>query len=284
MEIGFSQSIDGAEQTLGSVFVRSFVRSNERIDDLQRDGLMILQRPDSFRFGTDAVLLSDFAQVKPHQRVVDLGAGTGILCLLMAANESGATFDAVEIQEDMADMARRSVEMNRLESRIRVHNIDMRKAWTQLGHQAFDHVVCNPPYSPAGTSIKSQDEGISTARHAMDLTLAEIAQSGSRLLRNGGRMALIYPAPRMLQLMQALVEENLQPKRIRIIQDRPDAVPKLIMLEAVKGAKPMLHWMPPLILRQRDGSWTRERNRIYHIEDDNAVINPDELIDKDKTN
>lgn len=236
---------------------------NERLDDLQRGGMKIIQRADAFRFGTDAVLLADFAEVKRRDIVADLGCGTGVLCLLMAAREETATFDAIEIQPDMADMAHRSVRVNGLENRIRVHALDMRLAAQTLGYTRHTLVVCNPPYSPKGTSLESQHPSTKIARHAGDLSMLDVARSGARLLKNGGRMALIYPAPRAFELMQALDASHLAPKRVRLVMDRPGATPKLVLIDAVKGGGSMLHWMPPLILRNADGAWSEEWHRIY---------------------
>ena len=133
--------------------MEEWAREGERIDDLQHDGLRILQRPGAFRFGTDAVLLADFAAARPGEHVVDFGTGTGILPLLIASRARGTTFDALEIQPDMADMAARSVAMNGLSDRIRVHCADLRDAASLLGHGRTDLLVCNPPYGKAGAGL-----------------------------------------------------------------------------------------------------------------------------------
>ena len=160
-------------------------------------------------------------------------------------------------------MAARSVLMNHLEARISVHALDMRQAALTLGYCKHTLVVCNPPYSPPGTSLPSQNTSHRIARHASDLTLAEVTQSGSALLKNNGRMALVYPAARALMLMDALRAARLEPKRIRLVHDRPGAAPKLVLIDAVKNAKPMLHWQEPLILRNEDGQWSQQWHEIY---------------------
>ena len=226
----------------------------ERLDDLQRGGLKIIQKRVGFRFGTDAVLLADFACPKPGDLVADFGTGTGILPLLM------------EIQEDMADMAARSVRLNGLEHRIRVHCADLALAPQLLGRQKYNLVVCNPPYGRVGTVLLSEHPGERTARHEGACTLEGIAQSAAALLRFGGRAAFIYPAPRALELMRALSEQGLEPKRIRTVHAFAGRAPKLILLDAVKGAGSMLHWMEPLILSEADGTPTAEWKRIYGLE------------------
>lgn len=238
----------------------------ERLDDLQRGGLKIIQKRVGFRFGTDAVLLADFACPKPGDLVADFGTGTGILPLLMAARQPRSQFDALEIQEDMADMAARSVRLNGLEHRIRVHCADLALAPQLLGRQKYNLVVCNPPYGRVGTALLSEHPGERTARHEGACTLESIAQSAAALLRFGGRAAFIYPAPRALELMRALSEQGLEPKRIRTVHAFAGRAPKLILLDAVKGAGSMLHWMEPLILSEADGTPTAEWKRIYGLE------------------
>ena len=243
----------------------AFARPGERVDDLRRNGLKILQRPDAFRYGTDSVLLADFAAPRPGERVADLGAGSGVLCLLMSDSQSAAVFDAVEIQPQMADMARRSVAMNGLEKRIAVHALDMRQAAAVLGYGGYSLVVCNPPYGQPGRALRNQRQAVDQARHLGDLSLGEMALSGASLLKNGGRMALVYPAAGLLDLMTALRAARLEPKRVRLVQDKPGAAPKLALLDAVKGAGSQLDWLAPLVLREQDGQWSAEWKRIYRV-------------------
>jgi tRNA1Val (adenine37-N6)-methyltransferase len=251
-----------AEPKAGS----AFVREGERVDPLQRGGLRILQRPGAFCFGTDAVLLADFAAPRGGEKVADLGTGTGILPLLMSASAPTARFDGVEIQPDMADMAARSVKMNGLEGRIRIHCLDMREAAETLGRETYDLVVCNPPYSRPDRALTSPREEKALARQLCALSLEEVAASGAALLKNGGRMALVYPAARLFDLMCALRGARLEPKRLRIVQASPGAAPKLVLLDAVKNGGSQLHWQKPLVLRGEDGRETEEYRRIYHLE------------------
>lgn len=243
---------------------RSFCRlEGERLDDLQRGGLMILQKERGFRFGTDAVLLADFAAAKPGDRVADLGAGGGILSILMADAQPLASFDAVEWQGAMCDMTRRSVLGNGLGDRIAVRQLDVRHAARVLGHSGHSLIVCNPPYHPRGTAPASRDPAQKLSRHGDECGIEDFADCASRLLKNGGRAAFVYPAPRAFELMCALRARRLEPKRARLVMDRPGAKPKLILLDAVKGAGSWLDWLPPLILRGEDGAPSAEYLRIY---------------------
>ena len=153
--------------------VTALIRPGERLDDLQRGGLRILQRPDGFRFGTDAVLLADFAGVKRGEHVADMGTGTGVLPLLLSARAEGTTFDAFELQPQVADMAARSVAINGLEGRIRVHQADCRDAAQRIGHECCQLVVTNPPYTRGGAGLVSPEETRALSRSDSDCTLEE---------------------------------------------------------------------------------------------------------------
>ena len=240
---------------------------DERIDDLQLEGLRILQKVDGFRFGMDAVLLADFARVEARDRAADFGTGTGILPLLLAGRGKGTHFDAFEIQPDMADMAKRSVELNGLTERIDVHNLPVEEADTVVECGSLDAIVSNPPYGVPGATLLNPEKALSTARHQTEAGLTAWYRMAYRLLRGKGRFHMVYPAPRMLEAMTALAKARLEPKRFRLIYPHADKPANLVLIEAMKDAKPMLHPEPPLIVYQKDGSMTAELKRIYHIKD-----------------
>ncbi len=243
------------------------LEENERIDDLQLAGLRILQKRNGFRFGMDAVLLADFARVEERDRAADFGTGTGILPLLLAGRGRGAHFDAVEIQGEMADMAKRSIRLNGLAERIAVHHVPVEQADTVITPGTLDAIVCNPPYGIPGTTLLNPEKALSTARHQSEEGLTAWYRMAYRLLRGKGRFYMIYPAPRMLEAMQALSKARLEPKRFRLIYPYADKPANLVLIEAMKDARPMLHPEPPLIVYQQDGSMTPELRRIYHIKD-----------------
>ena len=240
-----------------------WLRDGERLDDLQCHGLKLIQRPDVFRFGTDSVLLADFANPRPRDRAVDLGCGTGAIALLMAAHVPGLSVDAVELQPEIADMARRSVAMNGMRDRVHVWNLDMREAWRSFGAESRTLAVCNPPYGKAGAALENADDARRIARHEGDLTPEDIARAASMLIQNGGRFCVIYPAPRMFEMMRAMRDNRLAPKRLRTVHGVEGRAPKFVLMDAVKGGGEGLHWLPPLALRHADGSFTEEWHRIY---------------------
>lgn len=239
----------------------------ERIDDLQLQGLRIIQKEKGFRFGMDAVLLADFARVDERDWVADFGTGTGILPLLIAGRGGARHIDALEIQSEMAEMAKRSVKLNELTEKISVHHLTVEQADSVVQPGSLDVIVCNPPYGVPGTTLLNPEKGLSLARHQGEDGLTAWYRMAYKLLRGKGRFNMIYPAPRMLEAMTALSKARLEPKRFRLIYPYADKPANLVMIEAMKDAKPMLHPEPPLIVYEKDGTMTAELKRIYHIMD-----------------
>ncbi len=239
------------------------VKPGERIDDLQRGGLRIIQRENGFRFGTDAVLLADFAAVKRGERVCDMGTGTGVLPLLLSARAEETTFDAFEVQPDVADMAKRSVALNGLEKRICVHLADCREASAVIGHETVQLVVTNPPYTALGAGLVSPETTRAISRSDSDCPLADWMTACARVLQNGGRLCAIFPAPRLLELCDAMRGAKVEPKRVRFIVSKPESAPKLVLIEGKKRGRPGLHLLPMLITHTADGGFTDEMRRIY---------------------
>ncbi len=239
---------------------------DERIDDLQFSGLRIIQSPHAFRFGMDSVLLADFAGVRPRSRVCDLGTGTGILPLLLYGRAPDLRCDAVEIQPDAADRARRSMLLNGLESRIAVHHRDLREVRAFLPHAAYDLVVCNPPYSPEGASLPSPKAALRTARQEGECTLQDVADAAAWLLRGRGRLALMLPAARLTDAFHILRLRRLEPKRLRLVHAKADQPARLALIGCMLDVKSGLIIEKPLIVQNPDGSDADEIRRIYHLE------------------
>lgn len=239
--------------------------SGERIDDLQWKNLRVIQSPDAFRFGMDAVLLADFARVQPRSRVCDLGTGTGILPLLLSGRAEDMLCDAVEIQPDAADRASRSMRLNGLSDRITVHNRDLKEVRSFLPHASYELVICNPPYSPAQASLHSPKSALRTARQETECTLDDIAAAAAFLLRSRARFTLMLPSARLAGAFETLRQHRLEPKRLRLVHANAERPARLVLIEAMLDVNPGLIIEPPLIVKNPDGTDTAEIARIYHI-------------------
>ena len=239
------------------------VKPGERIDDLQRGGLRIIQDPGCFCFGTDAVLLSSFADAEVGGRVLDLGTGTGILPLLMSAKTAASHYTALEIQHESADMAARSVRLNGLSEKIEVIEGDIREADEILASASFDVITCNPPYLPAGSGLVSPEGAIAIARHEILCTFEDVARVSEKMLRPGGHFFLVHRPYRLPELFCTLTAHHLEPKRMRLCYPRADRAPDLVLLECVRGARPRLTVEKPYIIWKEDGTYTDEVKEVY---------------------
>ena len=243
------------------------MRPGERLDDLRRGNLRILQRPDGFCFGMDSVLLAAFAAERAGiGAAADLGTGSGVLPLLICARVPGIHFDGVELQPDVADMAARSMRINHMEDRIRIHSLDLRDAPRMLGHANYRLVVANPPYGQPGGGMESPDAARRVARQEGEADLHALCRAAGALLQNGGRFDVVFPAPRLLMLLDAMREARVEPKRIKLVHPRWGSAPGQALVEGIKGAKPMLHFLPPLYVRDERGCETDALRRIYDEE------------------
>lgn len=243
------------------------VKENERIDDLQFRGLKLIQNPESFCFGTDAVLLAHFATVKKNAVVCDLGTGTGILPILLYGRHEFTRCDAVEIQPDMADMAYRSTELNNLTDKISVHCGDLRDIKNILAGGEYSTVVCNPPYKKSDSGEHNKAENRAFSRHEATCTLDDVCFAASYLLKSGGRFAMVNHADRVADIFETMRRFRIEPKRIRPVQSRPDLAPYIVLIEGIKDGKPYMNWEPTLIICDENGNESPETKTIYHRED-----------------
>nr|WP_289063159.1 tRNA1(Val) (adenine(37)-N6)-methyltransferase [uncultured Anaerostipes sp.] len=239
---------------------------NERIDDLGIKGYQIIQKKDGFCFGMDAVLLSDFASVKPGGRVLDLGTGTGIIPILMEAKTQGSSFTGLEIQSDMAKMAQRSVKLNHLEEKVEIVEGDIKDASAIFSHDSFDVITSNPPYMIGNHGIKNPKEEKAVARHEILCTFADISQAARKLLKNRGVLYLVHRSFRLTEILNQLSKDGLEPKRIRFVHPYQGKESNIFLLEAVKGAKPRMIVEPPLIVYKNQNQYTDEIYKIYGMD------------------
>lgn len=234
------------------------LKDKERIDDLQRNGYRIIQHPERFCFGMDAVLLSGFAAARQGDLVLDLCTGTGIIPILMEAKTEAAHLTGLEIQEESADMARRSVLLNGLEEKIDIVTGDIREAGNYFSSASFDVVTCNPPYMIGRHGLTNPEAPKAIARHEILCTLEDVVSQTARLLRPGGHFYLVHRPFRMAEIITALVQHRLEPKRMRLVYPYVDKEPNMVLIESVRGGKSRMTVEKPLIIFREKGVYTEE--------------------------
>jgi tRNA1Val (adenine37-N6)-methyltransferase len=239
------------------------LRENERIDDLQRNGYRIIQNPEKFCFGMDAVLLSGFAKVGDGKRVLDLGTGTGIIPLLLAAKTNASHLCALEIQEESADMARRSVQLNGLEDKIDIITGDIKEADRLFDLASFDVVTCNPPYMIGNHGLTNPDAPKAVARHEILCTLDDVVRSASRLLKTGGSFFMVHRPFRLAEIINVMTGYRLEPKRMQLVYPYVDKEPNMVLIEGVRGGKPRMTVEKPLIVYKEKNVYTDEIYEVY---------------------
>ncbi|MEE3481395.1 MAG: tRNA1(Val) (adenine(37)-N6)-methyltransferase [Lachnospiraceae bacterium] len=239
------------------------LRETERIDDLQRNNLKIIQDPSKFCFGMDAVLLSGFASVKAGEKAIDLGTGTGIIPLLLSAKTDGDHFTGLEIQADMAEMAARSVAMNDLIERITIDCGDIKEASEKYGASSFDVVTSNPPYMIGGHGLQNPESAKAIARHEVKCTLDDIVRETASLLVPHGRCYFVHRPFRLVDLFVSMRNYGIEPKRMRLVYPYADREPNMVLVEGARGGNPRLAVEKPLVVYNPDGSYTDEIVEIY---------------------
>lgn len=239
------------------------LKQNERIDDLQYKGLKIIQDSTGFCFGIDAVLLANFAEVKKDQRVIDLGTGTGIIPILLAGKTQAREIIGIEIQYDVADMAKRSIILNELQDRVKVINEDIRNLLQMFRKGEFDIVTSNPPYKHVGSGIVNPDDSKAIARHEIKCTLEDVISVSSDLLKDGGRFFMVHRPERIVDIIYFMRKYKLEPKTLRFVHPNTSKKPNLLLIEGLKGGKAFLKFMDPLYIYDAEGNYTKEINDIY---------------------
>lgn len=241
------------------------LKENERIDDLEYKGLKIIQNKDGFCFGVDSVLLSDYAKnIKKNSRVIDIGTGTGIVGLLLCKKTNLQKIYGIEIQEEVADMATRSVKLNNLEDKFEIINTNIKDIFEILNKYEYDVVVTNPPYKKENTGVTSIEKKQLISRHEIECTLEDIISQSSKLLKDLGEFYMVHRAERLVDIMCLLRKYKLEPKNIRFVHSKLMDKPTLILVRAVKNAKEFLKIDPPLVIYKDDGKYTDEILEIYN--------------------
>ena len=239
------------------------LKENERIDDLQRNNYKIIQDPNRFCFGMDAVLLSGFARVREGDKVLDMGTGTGIIPILLEAKTKASHLTGLEIQPDSADMARRSVRLNHLEEKIDIVTGDIKEAVSLFGAASFDVVTCNPPYMTEHHGITNFEEPKAIARHELLCNLEDVVRQGAKLLKPGGSFFMVHRPFRLVDILVLMRECRLEPKRMKLVYPFADKEPNMVLIEACRGGRPRMTVEKPLVVYKEPGKYTDEIYDIY---------------------
>lgn len=235
----------------------------ERIDELQRNGYRIIQNPERFCFGMDAVLLSGFARAKKQERCLDLGCGNGIIPILMEAKTEGKHFTGLEIQPESADMAKRSVALNGMQDRIDIVEGDIKDASKIFGASSFHVVTTNPPYMTAQHGLTNLYEAKTIARHEVLCNLEDIIRESARLLMPGGRFYMVHRPFRLAEIISLMVQYRMEPKRMRLVYPYVDREPNMVLIEGLRGGKSRMTVEKPLIVYKEPGKYTDEIYDVY---------------------
>lgn len=236
---------------------------DERIDDLERNGYQIIQNKKRFCFGMDAVLLSGFARVKEGEQVLDLGTGTGIIPILLEAKTEGRHFTGLEIQEEVADMASRSVKLNGLENKVEIVTGDIKEASAIFGKSVFDVVTSNPPYMIHQHGLQNPDKSKAISRHEVLCTLEDVIREAAAVLKPGGRLYMVHRPFRLTDLMELMRAYKLEPKRLKMVHPYVDKEANMVLIEAIRGSKARITVEAPIIVFKEDGTYSDEITEIY---------------------
>lgn len=239
------------------------LKPGERWDDLQIKGYQIIQNPELFCFGIDAVLLSSFARVEEGEKALDLGTGTGIIPILLKAKTKGLDFTGLEIQPSCVDMAKRSVEYNQIEDSVHITAGDIKEVSSIFPAASFQVVTSNPPYMNDLHGIKNPSEPKAIARHEVLCTLKDVIMGASKMLKPGGRFYMIHRPHRLPEIMSVMQEYKIEPKRMRMVHSYLDKEPSMVLIEGSRGGKPFLKVEAPLIIYKENQIYTDEVCEMY---------------------
>lgn len=241
------------------------LKENEKIEDLQCNGLKIIQNKKWFCFGMDAVLLTNYCEIKNNSSIVDLGTGTGIIPILLSGKKNYSKAYAIEIQEEVAEMAKRSVELNNLQDKIEILNIDLKNILNHLEPNSFDAVISNPPYKLNNSGIINPLDKKAISRHEIMCSLEDVISTAASLLKQYGRFYMVHRPDRLADIMCLLRKYRLEPKQIRFVHPRAYEKPNMVLVRATKHGNPELKFDPPLYIYDEDGKYTKDVYEIYNV-------------------
>ena len=241
------------------------LKENERIDDLEYKNLKIIQNETGFCFGIDSVLLSDFAKnIKKGSKVIDLGTGTGIIATLLCGKTEASKIIGVEVQEEVANMAKRSIKLNNLENKFEIINDNIKNLKNKLESCSFDVVVTNPPYKKINTGIINDDTKKLISRHEIEANLSDFLEISKYLLKDYGEFYMIHRPERLVDILENMRKFKIEPKIIRFVCSKNNEKPKLVLIKGVKNGKPFLDIQKNLYIYDKNGKYTDEIMKIYN--------------------
>ena len=241
------------------------LKENERVDDLEFKGLKIIQNKEGFCFGIDSILLSDFAKnIKRGTKVLDLGTGTGIIATLLCGKTELSEITGIEVQEEVYDMAKRSIQLNHLEDRFKIIQDNILNLNKYFEKNTFDAIVTNPPYKKKETGIQNEDTRKLISRHEIEASIEDFVKISKEMLKDKGEFYIVYRPERLVDLLSIMRKNKIEPKKIRFVYSNIQAVSKLVLVQGVKNAKPFLKLEPNLYIYDEKGNYTDEISKIYH--------------------
>lgn len=241
------------------------LKENERIDDLQLNGLRLIQNSEMFCFGVDAVLLADYAKasIKKGAKVLDLCCGNGIVPILLTAKSKAEFIYGLEVQTESAKLAEKNVVFNGLDEKIKVICDNLKNSESHFKKAVFDNITCNPPYKENGGGLKNTSDSIMIARHEILCTLEDIIRVSSQLLKPTGKLTLIHRPERLADIIILMKKYKIEPKRLRFVHPKYEKTATMILIEGSRGGRPKLVLDPPLYIYKSDGVYSDEIDRIY---------------------
>ena len=241
------------------------LKKDERIDDLEFKNLKIIQNNNGFCFGIDSILLSDFAKnLKKNANVLDLGTGTGIIATLLCGKTNLKKVIGVEVQEEVYDMAKRSIILNNLENKFEIINENIKNIENILPKNTFDVVVSNPPYKKANTGIYNEDKRKLISRHEIEASLEDFIYVAKNMLKSQGELYLVHRPERLVDILYIMRKYKIEPKILRFVFSTSKDLPKLVLIKGVKNANPFLKIEKNLYIYDENKEYTDEIKKIYN--------------------
>ena len=241
------------------------LKENERIDDLEYKDLKIIQNTKGFCFGIDSILLSDFAKnIKKGAKVLDLGTGTGIIATLLCRKTELSEITGIEVQEEVYEMAKRSIQLNHLEDKFKIIQDNILNLNHYFEKNTIDAIVTNPPYKKKETGVQNEDTRKLISRHEIEASIEDFIKVSKDMLKDKGEFYIVYRPERLVDLLSLMRKYKIEPKKIRFVYSNIHAVSKLVLVQGIKNAKPFLKLEPNLYIYDDNGNYTEEILKIYH--------------------